>query len=90
MSSSSTLSPASPEPITTRPSRGPGAAQVAGLVSFPLMGAALLYAGFPMGDVFALLGGCGAIGAATFTAAGGGKRIAAVLAEIVLRATTGK
>ncbi|MER5466656.1 hypothetical protein ABT010_39770 [Streptomyces sp. NPDC002668] len=74
-----------------RPARpAPGTAQVAGLVSFPLMGSALTMAGMPMTDVFVLLGGCGAIGAATFAAAGGGRRLAGAVATALVRAAADK
>ncbi|MGW1170606.1 hypothetical protein [Streptomyces sp. NPDC002550] len=49
------------------------------------LGSGLFLADTPLGTVFALLGGCGAIGAATLTAAGGGRRLMAVLLEVAVR-----
>jgi hypothetical protein len=37
-----------------------------------------------------LLGGCGAVGAATLAAAGGGRRLMAVLVEAAVRSGAGK
>ncbi|MFF3247754.1 hypothetical protein ACFYWY_29455 [Streptomyces sp. NPDC002870] len=54
------------------------------------MGSGLCWTGMAVADVFVLLGGCGAIGAATFTAAGGGRRLAGALAEALLRTAAGK
>ncbi|MFC5170657.1 hypothetical protein [Streptomyces mutomycini] len=54
------------------------------------LGSGLFLAGTPMDDVFALLGGLGAIGAATLTAAGGGRRLAAVFVEAAVRSGVGK
>lgn len=49
------------------------------------LGSGLFLTGAPLDDVFTLLGGLGAIGAATLTAAGGGRRLAAVLVEAAVR-----
>ncbi|MBT2444761.1 hypothetical protein J7E93_32640, partial [Streptomyces sp. ISL-36] len=45
------------------------------------LGSGLFLADTPLESVFTLLGGLGAIGAATLAAAGGGRRLLAVLAE---------
>ncbi|WP_328674871.1 hypothetical protein [Streptomyces sp. NBC_00343] len=69
------------------------AAQMVTALAFPAMGGALLLAGTPMVDVFSLLGGCGAIGAAVVLAVSGGRRRIASVASVtaaVLRATAGK
>ncbi|MFK0143278.1 hypothetical protein [Streptomyces murinus] len=60
------------------------------LVAVLLLGSGLFLAGTPLKTVFALLGGLGAIGAATLTAAGGGRRLAVVLIEAAVRCGTGK
>lgn len=49
------------------------------------LGCGLFIAGTPLEAVFTLLGGLGAIGAATLAAAGGGRRLVAVLAEAAVR-----
>ncbi|MEV5842219.1 hypothetical protein AB0M32_09615 [Streptomyces sp. NPDC051985] len=54
------------------------------------LGTTLFLAGTELETVFALLGGCGAIGAATLTAAGGGRRLISVLAEAAVRSGAGK
>jgi hypothetical protein len=54
------------------------------------LGSALFLAGTPLPSVFALLGGLGAIGAATLTAAGGGRRLMAVFVEAAVRSGAGK
>ncbi|MEV6012708.1 hypothetical protein AB0M29_38725 [Streptomyces sp. NPDC051976] len=54
------------------------------------LGAALFTTGTPISSVFTLLGGCGAIGAATIAAAGGGRRLAQVLVEAAVRAAAGR
>jgi hypothetical protein len=54
------------------------------------LGSALFLAGTPLDTVFALLGGCGAIGAATLTAAGRGRRLMTVLIETAVRSSAGK
>ncbi|MEU6184020.1 hypothetical protein [Streptomyces coeruleorubidus] len=60
------------------------------LIAFLGLGTGLFLAGTELETVFALLGGCGAIGAATLTAAGGGRRLISVLAEAAVRAGAGK
>ncbi|MFM9452495.1 hypothetical protein [Streptomyces europaeiscabiei] len=79
-----------PEP---QPSRGVArpltAAQIFGVTVFPLLGAALALAGMPVSDVLTLLAGCGAIGAATIAAAGGGRRLLTALAAGAVRAAAG-
>lgn len=54
------------------------------------LGTGLFLAGTELETVFALLGGCGAIGAATLTAAGGGRRLMSVLVEAAVRSGAGK
>jgi hypothetical protein len=54
------------------------------------LGTALFATGTPMRAVFALLGGCGAIGAATVAAPGGVRRVSKVLLEAASRAAAGK
>lgn len=54
------------------------------------LGTGLFLAGTELETVFALLGGCGAIGAGTLTAAGGGRRLISVLVEAAVRSGTGK
>ncbi|MBT2900384.1 hypothetical protein ACFYW8_39400 [Streptomyces sp. NPDC002742] len=49
------------------------------------LGSGLFLADTPLESVFTLLGGLGAIGAATLAAAGGGRRLLAVLAEAAVR-----
>ncbi|WP_406278907.1 hypothetical protein OHT93_38280 [Streptomyces sp. NBC_00191] len=82
------LMPQAAEHGPDRPARpGPSAAQVAGAVAFPAMGSVLTVAGgMPLTDVFALLGGCGVIGAATVAVAGGGRRLAGALVTAAVRA----
>ncbi|MFE1879683.1 hypothetical protein [Streptomyces diastatochromogenes] len=53
------------------------------------LGSALFLAGTPLNTVFALLGGLGAIGAATLTAAGGGRLMMAFV-EAAVRFDAGK
>ncbi|WP_031170671.1 hypothetical protein [Streptomyces durhamensis] len=60
------------------------------LLCFLALGSGLFLAGTPLDTVFALLSGCGAIGAATLAAAGGGRRLAAVFVEAAVRSGTGK
>ncbi|MFF8973648.1 hypothetical protein [Streptomyces sp. NPDC014995] len=66
------------------------AAQAFTTVSFTVLGGALRLAGMPLGDVFALLGGCGALGAATVVAMSGGRRRLSSVAAAVVRAADGK
>lgn len=61
-------------------------AQVAGVTVFPLLGTGLVLQGVPVDDVLTLLAGCGAIGAGTIAAAGGGRRLLTALAEGMVRA----
>ncbi|MFD6413967.1 hypothetical protein [Nocardia asteroides] len=67
-----------------------GAPQAFTAVTFPVLGGALHLAGAPLSDVFLLLGGCGALGAAVVVTAGDGRRRVAALAGAVLRAAAGK
>ncbi|MGW9253169.1 hypothetical protein ACWGS5_13795 [Streptomyces albidoflavus] len=60
------------------------------LIAFLTLGTALFLRGTPLGEIFLLLGGCGAIGAGTLAAAGGGRRLMAVLVETAVRSGTGK
>ncbi|MFF9364460.1 hypothetical protein [Streptomyces griseoluteus] len=60
------------------------------LIVFLALGTALFLKGTPTGDIMLLLGGCGAVGAATLTAAGGGRRLMAVLVEAAVRSGAGK
>ncbi|MEU6092774.1 hypothetical protein ABZ865_39665 [Streptomyces sp. NPDC047085] len=60
------------------------------LIAVLVLGTTLFLKGTPIGDIFALLGGCGAIGAATLAAAGGGRRLMAVLVEAAVRSSAGK
>ncbi|MER6434180.1 hypothetical protein ABT272_41890 [Streptomyces sp900105245] len=78
------------EPVRTDPASRFGAPQAFTAVSFPVLGGALHVAGVPLQDIFVLLGGCGALGAAAVVAVGGGRRRAAALAGAVLRAAAGK
>ncbi|WP_046498439.1 hypothetical protein [Streptomyces odonnellii] len=60
------------------------------LIAFLLLGALLFREGTPIGDILALLGGCGAIGAGTLALAGGSRRLIAVLAEAAVRSGVGR
>ncbi|GAA4027250.1 hypothetical protein [Streptomyces plumbiresistens] len=60
------------------------------LIAFLGLGCGLFLAGTELEGVLALLGGCGAIGAATLTAAGGGRRLMTVLVETAVRSGAGK
>lgn len=60
------------------------------LIVFLTLGTVLFLRGTPTGDIITLLGGCGAIGAATLAAAGGGRRLMAVLVEAAVRSGAGK
>ncbi|MEV4339085.1 hypothetical protein [Streptomyces sp. NPDC049590] len=93
--------PASPPPSPSQPpspaSAGAGTAGRLGpthslilLIAFLALGTALFLKGTPISDVLVLLGGCGAIGAATLTAAGGGRRLMAVLVEAAVRSGASK
>ncbi|MGW7469297.1 hypothetical protein ACWGJT_32680 [Streptomyces xantholiticus] len=83
--------PASPPPAAVAPAGrlGPTHALIL-LIAFLALGTVLFREGTPLGDIFALLGGCGAIGAATLAAAGGGRRLVAVLVEAAVRSAAGK
>ncbi|WP_019061583.1 hypothetical protein [Streptomyces prunicolor] len=50
-----------------------------------VLGSGLFLAGTPLDTVFTLLGGLVSIGAGTLAAAGGGRRLLAVLAEAAVR-----
>ncbi|MFI8233930.1 hypothetical protein ACIGDI_34485 [Streptomyces sp. NPDC085900] len=67
-----------------------GAPQAFTAVSFPALGVALHMTGMPVQDIFVLLSGCGALGAAAVVAVAGGRRRLAGLASAVLRAAAGK
>ena len=54
------------------------------------LGCGLVLAGTELETVFALLGGCGGIGAATLTAAGGGRRLMSLFVEAAVRSGAGK
>ncbi|MFF0967137.1 hypothetical protein ACWDQO_34985 [Streptomyces sp. NPDC003703] len=60
------------------------------LITFLGLGCGLILSGIELRTVFALLGGCGTIGAATLTAAGGGRRLMTVLVETAVRSGAGK
>ncbi|MEU9247293.1 hypothetical protein [Streptomyces sp. NPDC048385] len=60
------------------------------LIAFLVLGCGLFLAGTGLETVFALLGGCGGIGAATLTAAGGGRRLMTVLVETAVRSGAGR
>ncbi|MFD6826672.1 hypothetical protein ACFWC5_41045 [Streptomyces sp. NPDC060085] len=88
MSNHSTPAPPVPEgPLDTAPRFG--VPQAVATVSFPALGAVLHLSGMPMQDIFVLLGGCGALGAAAVAVASG-RRLAAGLAAGALRAAAGK
>ncbi|GAA2524343.1 hypothetical protein [Streptomyces longisporus] len=80
--------PAEAPCVPGRPRTG---AQVAGVVAFPVIGGVLAVTGMPVGDVLALVSGCGVIGAASVTACGrlAGRpvagRLAASLAAAAVR-----
>ncbi|MEU6673778.1 hypothetical protein [Streptomyces sp. NPDC046925] len=85
----SAAAPARGEPDGTAGRFGPTHALIL-LIAFLGLGTGLFLAGTELQTVFALLGGCGAIGAATLTAAGGGRRLISVLAEAAVRSGAGK
>ncbi|WP_318205875.1 hypothetical protein [Streptomyces sp. SCL15-4] len=60
------------------------------LVAVLGLGTGLFLAGHQLSIIFALLGGLGLIGAATLTAAGGGRRLMTILIEAAVRSTTGR
>jgi hypothetical protein len=55
------------------------------LLSVLVLGSGLFLAGTPLDTVFTLLGGLGAIGAATLAAPGGGRRLLTTLADSAVR-----
>ncbi|ALO91241.1 hypothetical protein SHL15_0024 [Streptomyces hygroscopicus subsp. limoneus] len=88
--------PPSPSPFTS-PTAGAVPAGRLGpthtlilLIAFLVLGTVLFVKGTPISDILFLLGGCGAIGAATLTPAGGGRRLMAVLVETAVRSGAGK
>lgn len=92
--------PSSPLPSPAQPPSPPHASEGAGrlgpthtlilLTVFLTLGTALFLKGTPIGDILLLLGGCGAVGAATLTAAGGGRRLMAALVEAAVRSGADK
>ncbi|MEV7157287.1 hypothetical protein AB0N77_22115 [Streptomyces misionensis] len=87
----SPVPPATPAAPATPPEGrlGPTHALIL-LIVFLTLGTALFLNRTPIGDIITLLGGCGAVGAATLAAAGGGRRLMAVLVEAAVRSGTGK
>ncbi|MGW0564446.1 hypothetical protein ACWDZ4_28545 [Streptomyces sp. NPDC003016] len=59
------------------------------LIAVLVLGCVLFLAGTPLRTVFMLLGGLGAIGAATLAAAGGGRRLLTAFAEALARSAAG-
>lgn len=92
--------PSSPPPAGPTAPAAPSSAPSAGrlgpthtlilLIVFLTLGTVLFLRGTPTGDIITLLGGCGAIGAATLAAAGGGRRLMTVLVEAAVRSSAGK
>lgn len=60
------------------------------LVAVLVLGTGLFLAGNQLSIIFTLLGGLGAIGAATLTAAGGGRRLMTILIEAAVRSSAGR
>jgi len=60
-----------PEPAPDGRARPGAAAQVAGVVAFVVIGGTLAVTGMPVGDVLAVVSGCGAIGAVAVAFASG-------------------
>lgn len=60
------------------------------LIAFLTLGTLLFHEGTPVGDILALLGGCGATGAGTLALVNGGRRLMAVLAEAAIRSGVGR
>ena len=85
------VAPPSPgrEPDGTAGRFGPTHALIL-LIAFLGFGCTLYLAGTELQTALTLLGGCGAIGAATLTAAGGGRRLMTVLVETAVRSGAGK
>ncbi|MEV7434036.1 hypothetical protein ACIQJX_04995 [Streptomyces griseoviridis] len=86
-----------PRPAAAAPACGCGAAGRFGpthalilLVAVLGLGSGLFLAGTQLNIVFTLLGGLGAIFAATLTAAGGGRRLVTVLIEAAVRSSAGR
>ncbi|MFE2716977.1 hypothetical protein ACFXKI_34745 [Streptomyces mirabilis] len=77
------------EPVGAAGRFGPTHALIL-LIAVLGLGSALFLAGTPLQTVFELLGGCGAIGAATLTAAGGGRRLMTVFVETAVRSSAAK
>jgi hypothetical protein len=82
--------PTSPEPGEAPAERFGPTHHLIVLLTVLGLGTALFATGTPMRAVFALLAGCGAIGAATVAAPGGVRRTAKVLLEAGARAAAGK
>ncbi|MEU6071942.1 hypothetical protein ABZ864_47870 [Streptomyces sp. NPDC047082] len=77
----STIHEGALSPVPDRPGRTPiSAAQAFGISVFPLLGAGLAAVGMPVREVFVLLAGCGAIGAAVYAVGGGGRQLLEALA----------
>ncbi|MBC7272248.1 hypothetical protein ACF09G_36345 [Streptomyces albogriseolus] len=60
-----------PEPAPDGRARLGTTARIAGVVAFPVIGGVLAVTGLPVGDVLAVVSGCGAIGAVAVAFAGG-------------------
>ncbi|GAA2523604.1 hypothetical protein [Streptomyces longisporus] len=84
-----TCTPAAGEPVGAVGRFGPTHALIL-LIAVLGLGSGLFLAGTPLNTVFTLLGGLGAIGAATLTAAGGGRRLVTVFLEAAVRSGAGK
>lgn len=67
-----------------------GAPQAITAIPFPVLGVVLHLTGMPVQEIFVLLGGCGALGAAAVVSLPGGRHLLAGLAAAVLRAAAGK
>ncbi|AOR29715.1 hypothetical protein BFF78_00150 [Streptomyces fodineus] len=79
-----------PVPDHGRGGRTPvSAAQVCGISVFPVLGAVLAATGMPVREVFVLLAGCGAIGAAVYAVGVGGRQLLQALTA-ALNAAAGK
>ncbi|MER5549531.1 hypothetical protein ABT072_45840 [Streptomyces sp. NPDC002589] len=84
-----TCAPAAGEPADAVGRFGPTHALIL-LIAVLGLGSGLFLAGTPLNTVFTLLGGLGAIGAATLTAAGGGRRLVTAFIEAAVRSGAGK
>ncbi|MER8159954.1 hypothetical protein [Streptomyces sp. NPDC094472] len=60
------------------------------LITVLVLGSGLFLLGTSPSSIFLLFGGCGAIGAASLTVIGGGRRLVTVLAETAVRSSTSK